>query len=238
MLVGGYRDRVTRALRLIRTNPSGVLLVVQILGILAYPLLEVYPSNRVLTLALSLFGLVVLGLALVVVRATPSLTWVAVVIGIPAVILTVVDASTFSAQPWHLWSDVFHAIFYGYTFVSLLRYMFADDIVTFDELLAVGATFTVAVWFWAYLYGICQTLVPGSFIATVDPSAPRTWFELLFLSCTTMTSTGLSDILPVSPQARSLVMLQQIAGMLYLAIIVARLVGLTLRGRAKAAEKS
>lgn len=228
--LAGYRDRVTRTLALFRTNPSGVLLVAQILGILAYPVLEVYPQNRVLTLALSLFGLVVLGLALAVVRATPSLTWVAVLIGIPAVVLTVVDVVTFSAQPWHLWSDVFHAIFYGYTFVSLLRYMFADDVVTFDELLAVGATFTVAVWFWAYLYGICQTLVPGSFIAAVNPASARTWFELLFLSCTTMTSTGLSDIMPVTPQARSLVMLQQIAGMLYLAIIVARLVGLTRRG--------
>ncbi len=224
---------MTRTLRLFRTHPSGVLLVAQILGILAYPLLEVYPQNRVLTLALSLFGLVVLGLALAVVRATPSLTWVAVLIGIPAVVLTVVDVVTFSAQPWHLWSDVFHAIFYGYTFVSLLRYMFADDVVTFDELLAVGATFTVAVWFWAYLYGICQTLVPGSFIAAVNPAGVRTWFELLFLSCTTMTSTGLSDIMPVTPQARSLVMLQQIAGMLYLAIIVARLVGLTRRKSAR-----
>lgn len=233
---GGYRDRVTRTWTLIRTNPSGVLLVVQILGILAYPLLEVYPQNRALAVALSLFGLVVLGLALAVVRSTPSLTWVAVVIGIPAVVLTIVDAVTFSAQPWHLWSDIFHAIFYGYTMVGLLRYMFADDDVTFDELLAVGATFTVAVWFWAYLYGICQTLVPGSFIAAVDSSAPRTWFELLFLSCTTMTSTGLSDIMPVTPQARSLVMLQQIAGMLYLAIIVARLVGLALRGRTKAPD--
>ncbi len=230
---------MTRTWSLVRKNPSGVLLVVQILGILAYPLLEVFPGNRVLTLALSLFGLVVLGLALAVVRATPSLTWVAVVIGIPTVILTVVDTFTFSAQPWHLWSDVFHAIFYGYTFVSLLRYMFADDVVTFDELLAVGATFTVAVWFWAYLYGICQTLVPGSFIAAVDPTGPRTWFELLFLSCTTMTSTGLSDIMPITPQARSLVMLQQIAGMLYLAIIVARLVGLALHGtRTKVSEES
>ena len=46
-----------------------------------------------------------------------------------------------------------------------------------------------------------------------------------------MTSTGLSDIVPVKPHARSLVMLQQIAGMLYLAVVVARIVGLTIRRR-------
>ena len=52
--------------------------------------------------------------------------------------------------------------------------------------------------------------------------------ELLFLSVTTLTSTGLSDVVPVRPNARSFVMIEQIAGMLYLALVVARLVGLTI----------
>ena len=51
--------------------------------------------------------------------------------------------------------------------------------------------------------------------------------ELLFLSFTTLTSTGLSDIVPVLPHARSFVMLEQIAGMLYLALVVPRMVALT-----------
>ena len=219
---------MNRAWPAIRNHPSGVLLVVQLLGILLYPFLEGRSGDEVMQLALSLFGLVVLGLALAVVRSTPALTWVAVLIGVPVVVLTFVDVFTHGAQPWHLWSDIFHAAFYGYTFVGLLRYMFDDETVTTDELLAVGATFTVGIWLFAYVYSICQDLVPGSFIAAVNYDQPRTWFELLFLSCTTMTSTGLSDIIPVKPHARSLVMLQQIAGMLYLAIVVARLVGLTL----------
>jgi hypothetical protein len=173
----------------------------------------------------------VLGLALGVVRSSPSLTWVAVVLGIPTVVLTVVDVFTRAAQPWHLWSDVFHAAFYAYTFVALVRYMFDDEHISADELFAVGATFTVGIWLFAYLYSLCQALVPGSFIAAINPGAARTWFELLFLSCTTMTSTGLSDVVPVTPQARSLVMVQQIAGMLYLALVVARIVGLTLNRR-------
>jgi hypothetical protein len=54
----------------------------------------------------------------------------------------------------------------------------------------------------------------------------------MFLSTTTMTSTGLSDVVPVKPFARSVVMIQQIGGMLYLAVAVSRIVGLTL-GRAR-----
>ncbi len=120
----------------------------------------------------------------------------------------------------------------AYTLVALLRYMFADEHVTTDELYAIGATFTIGIWLFAYIYSICQTLVPDSFAAYGVDGGQRTWFELLFLSCTTMTSTGLSDVIPVKPHARSLVMIQQIAGMLYLAMVVARIVGLTFkRGR-------
>ena len=210
----------------VRTHPSAVLLYAQLLGILLYPFLE-GPGDELGTLFLSVLGMVVLGLALAVVRATPSLTWVAVLIGVPAVVLTFVDVFT-TGQSWHLASDVFHAAFYAYTFVALLRYMFGDEHVTVDEIYAVGATFSIGIWLFAYLYSICQALVPGSFIAGINSDAPRSWFELLFLSCTTMTSTGLSDVIPVKPNARSLVMIQQIAGMLYLAIVVARIVGLTL----------
>ena len=221
---------MTDAWRWVERNPSAVLLYVQLGGILLYPYLE-GPGDQLGTLVLSLFGMLVLGLAVATVRATPSLTWVAVLIGVPAVALTFVDVFTGNEQPWHLLSDCFHAAFYAYTLVALLRYMFADDKVTTDELYAIGATFTIGIWLFAYVDSICQTLVPGSFAASAEAGGQRTWFELLFLSCTTMTSTGLSDVIPVKPHARSLVMIQQIAGMLYLAIVVARIVGLTLMRR-------
>ena len=44
---------------------------------------------------------------------------------------------------------------------------------------------------------------------------------------TTLSSTGLSDIVPITPHTRSFVMLEQIAGMLYLALMVSRMVALT-----------
>ncbi len=53
--------------------------------------------------------------------------------------------------------------------------------------------------------------------------------ELLYLSFTTLSSTGLSDIVPVRPFARAVVMLEQLAGVGYVAMIVSRLVGLTIR---------
>ena len=52
--------------------------------------------------------------------------------------------------------------------------------------------------------------------------------ELLYLSFTTLTSVGLSDIVPVKPFARGVVMIEQLAGIGYIAILVSRLIGLTI----------
>ena len=104
--------------------------------------------------------------------------------------------------------------------------MLADHEITRDELFAVGATFTLVAWAFAYSYTVLQAIEPGSFTAAVDPSGERSWMELLFLSFTTLSSTGLSDVVPIKPFARSLVMLEQVARIAYVAMVVSRLVGL------------
>jgi hypothetical protein len=207
-----------------RDHPSAVLLTAQLLGVLVYPFMD-GPTGRA---ALSLFGLLVLVLAVWTLRTTPALTWVSVLLGIPVVILTVLEALDPDNQTILLWSSVLHAAFYLYTTYGLIRYMFKDRFVTRDELFATGATFTVVAWAFAYLYLACQVVWPGSFTAALQPEAPRTWVELLFLSFTTLTSTGLSDVVPVLAQARSIVMIEQVAGLMYVAFVISRLVGLTL----------
>ena len=164
-----------------RDHPSAVLLTAQLIGVLVYPFME-GPAGRA---ALSLFGLIVLVLAVWTLRTTPALTWVSVLLGIPVVILTIFEALDPADQTILLWSSALHAAFYFYTTYGLIRYMFKDRFVTPDELFATGATFTVVAWAFAYLYMACQVVWPGSFIAAIEPDAPRTWFELLFLSFTT-----------------------------------------------------
>jgi membrane-bound ClpP family serine protease len=180
--------------------------------------------------AFEILGIVVLTLAAFSVRSTPGLTWVSVCLGIPAVILSLVDAirPTEAIVPI---SAVFHAAFYFYAAYSLLRYMLSDHDVSVDELYATGATFTLVAWGFAYLFVFVQALVPGSFTAAVNPTADRSWMELLFLSFTTLSSTGLSDIVPITSWGRSVVMIEQLAGLGYVAMVVSRLVGLTVAKR-------
>jgi Ion channel len=206
-------------------HPSAVLLAAQLLALLIYPFIVESAAGRS---ALSLISLVVLVLAVRAVRATPAWNWVWALLGVPVVVLTVLEATSPDNDAIVLSSSLLHAAFYFYTSFGLLLYMFKDRLVTPDELYATGATFTLVAWAFAYVYVATQIIWPGSFIAALEPSAPRTWLELLFLSFTTLTSTGLSDVVPVAPNARSLVMIEQVAGLMYVALVISRIVGLTL----------
>ena len=202
-----------------------VLLAVQLSGVLLYPAMDDSPIGRA---ALSSFALVVLFIAVRAVRATPALLWVAVLLGVPIVVLTILEIVDPFDTRVILWSSILHAVFYFYTAFALLRYMFLDRFVTTDELWATGATFTVVAWAFAYVFMAVQVIWPQSFTATIAPDAQRTWFEMLFLSFTNLTSVGLSDITPILPHARSWVMIEQVAGLMYVALVISRIVGLTI----------
>lgn len=208
-------------------HPAGVLLAVQLLGILVYPFMEGSAEGRA---AFEAFGILVLGLVVWLVSSSQAPTWVTVVLAVSAASLSVWDAVTTAGAP-ELASALVHAVLYFWATFSLLVYMLGDRHVTLDDLFAVGATFTLVAWAFAYLYMAVQLVWPGSFTAAVSPGDPRSWMEVLFLSVTTLTSTGLSDIAPIRPHARAVVMVEQIAGLLYIALVMARVVGLTLGRR-------
>lgn len=74
-------------------------------------------------------------------------------------------------------------------------------------------------------FGILETFVPGSFIDSSTPGAPVAWQGLLYASFVSLTTLGIGDILPINPWARSLVTLEGVFGTLFLAVVIARLVG-------------
>jgi hypothetical protein len=212
-----------------RREPSAVLLGAQLAGVVLYPFM-VGSVGRAL---LSLFGILILALVLLAVRSSQALTWFGVLLGVPAMILLLIQAAT-GDDGLLPYSSALEAVLYFYAAGALITYMLADHLITRDELFAVGATFTLVAWGFAYTYIVCQAIYPGSFTAAVNPEADRSWMELLFLSFTTLSSTGLSDVLPIKSFARGLVMLEQLAGVAYVAMVVSRLVGLLVLQRSGA----
>jgi hypothetical protein len=212
--------------RRIREHPSAVLLVCQLGAVLLYPFLsDSWPGRA----GLGVLGMLVVGLALWAVRRTPALDIVALALGVPALVLTVLDAASPGNDAIGLSSACFHAPFYFYVSYGMIRYLFHDDHVSTDELYATAAAFTVVAWGFTYLFVAVQIIWPGSFATPGSSGDPHGWFELLYLSFTTLTSVGLSDVGPTLAHARSVVMLEQFAGVMYVALVVARLVGLTIR---------
>jgi Ion channel len=216
-------------LKLAKREPSALLLAAQLVGVLIYPFMEGSDVGRAL---FSVFGVAILGLVVLAVRDSPGLNWVAVLLALPATLLLLIQAIT-GSDDLLPYSSAFEAALYFYAAGALIAYMLADHYITRDELFAVGATFTLVAWAFAYTYVVCQAIEPGSFTAAVNPEDDRTWMELLFLSFTTLSSTGLSDVVPIKPFARSLVMIEQLAGLAYVAMVVSRLVALTVLHRSE-----
>ena len=203
-------------------HPSGVLLGAQVLSVVLHPLMEQSSAGRA---GLVVFGNFVLALALWVVFSSPLLNWIGLVLAIPAMVMSLaalVGGHTGVLGVAHL----FEAAVYFYAAVGLIIYMFNDTDVTMDELLAIGATFTLLAWAFTYAFSACQHFAPGSFGVAVNSTEPRSWFELLFLSFSVLSSVGLSDITPVASIARSLVMLEMFCGVMYIAIVVSRLIAM------------
>ena len=211
----------------LRRTPSAGLLLVQLVGILLYPWMESSPRGRTV---LGAFGVLVLGVALRIVRRSPWLTWLGVVLALVVVALFGVNAVA-PHPALRVAIAVVASAFYFYATGSLIAYMLQDWVATTDDLFAAGATFTLLAWAFAYAYVACEAIVPGSFSAPVNPTGPRTWMELLFLSVAVLSSVGLSDILPVTGMARALVMLESFAGVMYIALVVSRLIGFTMLRR-------
>jgi hypothetical protein len=209
-------------LTFVRRTPSAVLLFAQLAAVLLYPFMISSDVGRAL---LAVLGIAFLGLVVLAVSSTPALTWVTVLLGIPATVLLLIQAIT-TSDTLLPYSSAFEAVLYFYAAGAMIAYLNADLDVTRDELFAIGATFTLLAWAFAYTYLVCQAVEPGSFTAAVDPGADRSWMDMLFLSFTTLSSTGLGDIVPVKPFARALVMLEMVAGLAFVAVVESRLVGL------------
>jgi hypothetical protein len=211
-------------IRFCRRQPSALLFFAQLCSLLLYPFLE---GRSVQRAVFSVLGIAILGLVLLAVRSNSGPTQIGIALAVPASVLLLIQAVT-GSDALLPYSSAFEAVLYLYAAAGLLVYMLGDSHISQDDLWATGATFTLVAWAFAYAYQVCQAIAPHSFTAAVDPNDARTWMELLFLSFTTLTSTGLSDVTPIRPFARSMVMIEQLAGLGYVAIVVSRLVGLTL----------
>jgi hypothetical protein len=203
--------------------PNAWLLLALVLQVLAYPFLDETASGRA---AIAVFDLVILVLALRASRAGGHETRLGYVLAVPAMALHAADALGGNDAGLAAASLLAQAVFHAFVVVCLLRYMLRDEIMTRDELFAAAGLYVLMAFVFAYLYALIEHVQPGAFVinAANNPSGVTRWWDLLYFSFTCLTSVGFGEITPANDHARSLVMIQQMLGVLYFALIVSRLV--------------
>ncbi len=203
--------------------PNAWLLLALVLQVVSYPFLDDYHGGRAV---IAVFDLAILALALRASRASGHETWLGYVLVVPAMVLHVAAALEMGAHGWYAASLVAQAVFHAFVVICLLRYMLRDEIMTRDELFAAAGLYVLMAFVFAYLYGLIEYWQPGAFVinAANNPHGVTRWWDLLYFSFTCLTSVGFGEITPANDHARSLVMIQQMIGVLYFALVISRLV--------------
>lgn len=109
---------------------------------------------------------------------------------------------------------------------SLFTYLGRKEQIMRDRLLVSVSLYLLLGLTWFALYNLINVLQPGSFAEHgVTLNDHIHWSTMLYFSLVTLTTLGYGDILAIRPMARMIATLEAVAGLLYIAITVARLVG-------------
>ncbi len=199
------------------------------LSILLYPLAQENQNGRILVM------LIDQALVQIAIRAVAhsKASWRAGLVfgllSLAAQISWLIEANTHTLILSHVGLLVFfaHAV---YVFIAYVNY---DDVATLDEMFACACLYLLFAFMWSHGYAILLALDPSALYINDanNPDGVITYFESLYFSFTTITSVGFGEITPVSSWARAIVILEQLTGVLFLAIVVARLLSLMNRRR-------
>jgi len=136
----------------------------------------------------------------------------------------------FYQTPWlSLLVPALYIAAFGLVIARLLAFVLGDSGVSASRLCGGISAYVMIGVAWGLVYLLAERVTPGSFSAGgVEPLDAS---DLVYFSLVTLSTLGYGDIAPAAQGVRSLATLEALAGQLYLAVLVARLVGLGGRRR-------
>jgi len=143
-----------------------------------------------------------------------------------AVISVVISAIEFGTH-WPSLVVVPSAVAFAFCLLSMtiaLREVVFDTGVDANRIAGAVSVYLLLGLNWAFAYKFLLLADPGAFTGLgTGPGEP--FLHLLYYSFVTLTTLGYGDISPISPVARALSYLEAVSGVMYVAILVASLVG-------------
>ena len=139
-------------------------------------------------------------------------------------------AYTAGSAGGHIVGSATTIVFLSYTVVVILNDVLRGGRITNDKVIGAICVYLLLGVIWASLYTIVdlastEQAFRGA-VGVAGPDGGLGFSNLLYFSFVTLTTLGYGDIVPVSSIARTLSILEGITGPLYLAVLIARLVGL------------
>ena len=204
----------------------GILLIAMFLELVLAPMLAATAPGLV---AARVVGGVVLLAALSVVGVRRQSVLLVVVVLIGEVLVRFSHAFSVVAM-----SHTLRLLFFVYVLALIVWQVMREQSVTWDTVAGTACAYMLVAVVWGNLYQLLEHVVPGSFVVpdawrvgpTHDPSPALTYF-----SFTTMTTVAFGDVRPANLGAGGLAVSEALVGQLYLAIMIARMVGLRLAQR-------
>ena len=218
-------DRVILAIG----SPYGALLLVLSAMLLVYPFLGSHWAVSWIFDFITL-GLVVMSLR--VIHGRGGIFYIGLLLGVSAFITGLLGRSLDVESAYPVGAGM-RALFMAYLIIVIFSDIMRRRNITFDAVLGASSVFVLLGLAFGSAYALLEWVAPGSFAIPAIPQSidlifgkTTTEFSLLYFSVVTMTTTGFGDITPVAAPARSMAAIEGLLGQLYIAIIIARLVGL------------
>ena len=148
--------------------------------------------------------------------------YVALGIAFPALLLEVLS-HFFVSEPIEIMKRILFAMFLAFVLVIILAHIFRERKVTEDLITGAVCAYLLIGMLWTFVFYFLALAKEGSF--ALAGTSRHDVGPFLYYSFVTLTTVGYGDIVPLTAPARSLAVLEAVTGQLYLAVTIARLVG-------------
>ncbi|MBK9602666.1 MAG: two pore domain potassium channel family protein [Anaerolineales bacterium] len=108
--------------------------------------------------------------------------------------------------------------------IALLRYIYTSKVVNANVMMTAITVYIFIAAMFTPLYVIVSRLDVNAFVDNGLGVAPQ-WQQLVYFSFVTLATLGYGDVLPLNAWARSLATVEGMLGVLYIALIMGRLIG-------------
>jgi hypothetical protein len=170
------------------------------------------------------FSLVILA-GLLAMKQERTLLLLAVLLGVPAIIARWISILV-PEQTAVLFGSLFPIFFLSFFVIFLLRAVITTDPVTTDTIAGALSVYLLLGFVWSLVYQSLTLVDPAAFHvgSSIADTGPLDRMDFVYYSFITLATVGYGDITPVAPLAQSFAYAEAVTGVIYVAVLVARLV--------------